>query len=150
MRRWLIAAWSVAALVTLAPALGFLLFGVRVLPWQQRPLDFAIATLFNPILVGALGLAAWYASIAWRCARPDAFVGRRELRAAEVVAAMLGALLAWSGWLAVEGQRASAARGGGLLGGFGEAMLASGVAYLVLAAWSFGARALAPRVRARA
>ena len=150
MRRWLTAAYVVAVLVTLAPALAFLLVGMLSSPWGPRRLDFAIAILFNPMLIGEFGLAAWYGSIAWRCARPYAVVGRRELRAAEAVAALLGAWLAWTGALAVESQRASAARGGGLLGGFGEAMLAAGAVYLALAAWSFGARYFAPRRRARA
>jgi hypothetical protein len=142
MRRWLTVVYVVAALVAVAPALGFVV-AMHASPWGPRPLDFAIATLLNPLLIGELGLATWYGSIAWRSAQPRAFVGRRELRAAEAVAALLGAWLAWTGAAAVESQRASAARGGALLGGFGEAMLAAGVIYLLLAAWSFGVRALA-------
>jgi hypothetical protein len=149
MRRWLTAAYLVAALVTLTPALGFFFVAI-VSPWGPRPLDLVIATLFHPMLIGELGLATWFGSIAWRCAQPGAFAGRRELRAAEVVAALLGVWLAWTGFIAIEGQRASAARGGGLFAGFGEAMVAAGAVYLVLATAAFGARAFAPRRHARA
>ena len=105
MRTWLTAIYVVAALITLVPALGFVV-AMHSSPWGPRPLDFAIATLFNPLLIGEVGLATWYGSIAWRSTT-------------------------------------------GLLGGFGETMLAAGVFYMLLAAWSFGARAVARCRRAR-
>ncbi|MBV9889877.1 MAG: hypothetical protein JO090_03205 [Rhizobacter sp.] len=42
VRRWLAAAWLVAALLTMAPALGLFILGLQSLAAAPRPLDFVI------------------------------------------------------------------------------------------------------------
>jgi len=131
--------YAVGALATAAPGVAILVFAAASRS-PRRLLDLAIGMLFNPMLMGSLGLAAWYGSIAWRSIS-GAVVARAEVRCAELLAVLLGASLACMGGLAIDANHASAARGGGLLGGLGELTLIVGVAYVLLAACSWVAAA---------
>jgi len=121
--------YACGAALMFAPSLAIVLAlqpRIDDLPWM------AMVLLFSPTTGLTLAAGAWFASIAWRSGR-DRVIPVAHLRAGECLAAVAGMLAAGFGAQMISAQARSAARGGGLLGGLGEAVVAIGGVLLVVA-----------------